>query len=491
MRDEANLPRRTRWTWLAALPLLLGAQRVAAQECQADADCGAGYRCAVSTALLCTGCGPTSPPEAGVPWDAGTVPSAPDAVARPESDAGAAFPGDVDGGGECPESTCTTVEYHYCEPAPCTSDADCGSSMACYTQTWQECSGDGSCKPGYDCEEDAGFSCTEHSASSCTERYNMPCRADTDCGEGFECNRGPYTTCAGGGSVTPDGDGGFVYVDAGSSCTSELSETGYCNLLPLPCAADVECPTGMTCQTAYTWPPCFPWPQDASVTPVVDASLPGDKGDAGTGVPFECPPPEQTQACRPESWGGGGTIGGSDGGSEDAGTGTPSSYAGPPSSGGAPGGGTGGGGLFGGGLGGTGGGGGSGTVGDDAGAGPGSDDEDDESEEGHGHGHGHHGGLGTLVKRLLGNGGGCSVAGEADGNFAWFALLGPANMPPAITARLSQEAAAAMSAPDVKQALLKQGMESIGTSSDELKSFLATDIARWKKVAAESNTRLD
>ncbi|MEO8135903.1 MAG: tripartite tricarboxylate transporter substrate-binding protein [Betaproteobacteria bacterium] len=74
---------------------------------------------------------------------------------------------------------------------------------------------------------------------------------------------------------------------------------------------------------------------------------------------------------------------------------------------------------------------------------------------------------------------------------AWFALLGPANLPPAIAQRLSIEAAAVMRMADVKATLLKQGMEAIGTSAEELTSFIATDIARWKKVAADSGTRLD
>jgi len=74
---------------------------------------------------------------------------------------------------------------------------------------------------------------------------------------------------------------------------------------------------------------------------------------------------------------------------------------------------------------------------------------------------------------------------------AWFALLGPANLPAPVAQRLSAEISAAMKAPDAKSQLLQQGMEAIGSSSDELKAFIAADIARWKKVAADSGTRLD
>ena len=74
---------------------------------------------------------------------------------------------------------------------------------------------------------------------------------------------------------------------------------------------------------------------------------------------------------------------------------------------------------------------------------------------------------------------------------AWFALLAPANLPSAIAQRLSIEAAAVMKTADIRAALLKQGMEAIGSSADELRTFIATDIARWKKVAADSGTKLD
>jgi tripartite-type tricarboxylate transporter receptor subunit TctC len=74
---------------------------------------------------------------------------------------------------------------------------------------------------------------------------------------------------------------------------------------------------------------------------------------------------------------------------------------------------------------------------------------------------------------------------------AWFALLGPAGLPASIAQRLSTETAAAMKGADVRAMLRKQGMEAIGSSAPELAAFMATDIARWKKVAAESGTKLD
>ena len=48
---------------------------------------------------------------------------------------------------------CMTEERSYCVPGPCSSDADCGDTMVCVTNTYEACSGGGTpaCKPGQDC----------------------------------------------------------------------------------------------------------------------------------------------------------------------------------------------------------------------------------------------------------------------------------------------------------------------------------------------------
>jgi hypothetical protein len=402
---------------------LFGAARANAQQCETNFECGAGYRCAVSQGYDCSGCVPPSA-DAGM-RDAGTLPL-PTPGPTPTADAGSAVLADAgsEGGwssdaslgwdsgwdpGWCTPS-CVPVDYHYCEPAPCTSDSDCPASMACYAQSYTTCEPDVACDPNVGCEKDAGYTCTEHTKSTCTERYNIPCVADPDCGPGFECNRQPYTSCS-GGSGRPDADGGWIFVDASVTCTTEVPETGWCSLVTLPCVADTECPTGLTCQAQYEYPPCT-WPgQDAGAQPTKDF-------DGG----YSCPTPVLTHVCRPESWGGGaaddagagGSIGGSGpGGSYDAG---PSSDAGAPTSGG-------GGGTVGGSIGGLGGG---GTT-HDSGVVPapgGGDDEDEDNDEDEDHGgHSHHGLLQGILRHLFGKGG-CSVGGEAQGNLGWLSVLG-------------------------------------------------------------------
>jgi hypothetical protein len=430
MRDGRDVPQRSRWTWLIMPLTLLGATRASAQECQADSECGAGYRCAVSPGYDCSSC-VTPGGDAGM-RDAGTLPLPTPGPTPPTADAGSAVVA-VDAGWDGSWGsdaslewdsgwdanwcipTCVPVDYHYCEPAPCTSDSDCPASMACYAQSYTTCDPEVACDPSVGCDKDAGYTCTEHTRSTCTERYNIPCRTDPECGPGFECNREPQTTCSGGGGVTPGADGGWIFVDASMTCTTEVPDTGWCSLVTLPCAADTECPTGLTCQAQYEYPPCT-WPgQDAGTMPSKDL-------DGG----YFCPPPVLTHVCRPESWGGGfvggpggGFMGGPGGGypEYDAGSGTDAS-APPTSGGGSPGGG---GGVVGGGLGG---GGGTGDAGTSSGPTPGEDDEDEGDDEGDDHGHPSHGLLRGILKQLFGKGGGCSVAGEAQGNLGWLSLLG-------------------------------------------------------------------
>jgi tripartite-type tricarboxylate transporter receptor subunit TctC len=75
--------------------------------------------------------------------------------------------------------------------------------------------------------------------------------------------------------------------------------------------------------------------------------------------------------------------------------------------------------------------------------------------------------------------------------WGWAALYGPAGLPPAITRTLSTEVANAVKSPELSERLLKQGLEPIGSTPEELAAFMDKDIARWKKVAADSHISLD
>lgn len=67
---------------------------------------------------------------------------------------------------------------------------------------------------------------------------------------------------------------------------------------------------------------------------------------------------------------------------------------------------------------------------------------------------------------------------------AWFGLLGPANLPPAILAKLSDAATAATRQPEFRERLATEDAQAVGSTSDEFRRFLHDDIAKWAKVIA-------
>jgi MYXO-CTERM domain-containing protein len=236
------------WGSLAFVGSLLSLTHpAAAQSCDTDTDCGAGYVCHTERSEGCSG-------EACKP------------------------------GVMCPPPTCETYESKYCISAPCSADADCPGGMVCYAPTYSECSGGGATTPSCDkaaagCDApapiDAGmFECHDVTGdATCTPRYQLPCHVDADCGAGFSCEQQRYTVCSGsgmGGSPATDpgkagagGDvanggvaGGGAALDAGPGEVFECHEeqgSNYCRLLELPCDADADCGEGLECQSnAYS-----------------------------------------------------------------------------------------------------------------------------------------------------------------------------------------------------------------------------------------------
>ena len=66
---------------------------------------------------------------------------------------------------------------------------------------------------------------------------------------------------------------------------------------------------------------------------------------------------------------------------------------------------------------------------------------------------------------------------------SWVGLLATAKVPQPIIARLNDAAVKAAHAPDVKAALLKDGLESTGTTPAEYAALIKGEVAKWLKVA--------
>jgi tripartite-type tricarboxylate transporter receptor subunit TctC len=73
----------------------------------------------------------------------------------------------------------------------------------------------------------------------------------------------------------------------------------------------------------------------------------------------------------------------------------------------------------------------------------------------------------------------------------WYAIVGPARMPPEITRRLNEEINKAIATPELKQRLSGEALEPMPMTPEEFGRFMAADIAKWAKLARERNIKLE
>lgn len=73
----------------------------------------------------------------------------------------------------------------------------------------------------------------------------------------------------------------------------------------------------------------------------------------------------------------------------------------------------------------------------------------------------------------------------------WYGFLGPAGLPPEITARMNTELRAILSAPDVKAKLASLGADPMAMSPEEFKSFIARDTVKWTAAVKASGATVD
>lgn len=68
---------------------------------------------------------------------------------------------------------------------------------------------------------------------------------------------------------------------------------------------------------------------------------------------------------------------------------------------------------------------------------------------------------------------------------SFFGLATTAGTPPAVTRRLTEEIHRVLTLPDIQQRFFDQGVEPRPSSAEEMRSYVAQQIANWKKVVAE------
>lgn len=73
----------------------------------------------------------------------------------------------------------------------------------------------------------------------------------------------------------------------------------------------------------------------------------------------------------------------------------------------------------------------------------------------------------------------------------WFGVLGPANLPKDITARLNAEVNKALQGPELRKKLGDQGADVAGSTPEQFGQLLREDIVRWGKVVKDSGAKID
>jgi tripartite-type tricarboxylate transporter receptor subunit TctC len=73
----------------------------------------------------------------------------------------------------------------------------------------------------------------------------------------------------------------------------------------------------------------------------------------------------------------------------------------------------------------------------------------------------------------------------------WFGLLGPAKLPPDITAQLNAEVNKALRTPDLQKKYADQGVDVSGSTPEQFAILIRNDIAKWGKVVKESGAKID
>jgi tripartite-type tricarboxylate transporter receptor subunit TctC len=73
----------------------------------------------------------------------------------------------------------------------------------------------------------------------------------------------------------------------------------------------------------------------------------------------------------------------------------------------------------------------------------------------------------------------------------WWGVLAPAGTPKALIAKLHAETVKAVRAPDVAQKFAAQGVDTVGSTPGEFAKVIASELTKWRKVAAEVGIKAD
>jgi len=74
---------------------------------------------------------------------------------------------------------------------------------------------------------------------------------------------------------------------------------------------------------------------------------------------------------------------------------------------------------------------------------------------------------------------------------SWFGLLGPAELPRDVVAKIQGEVVRALKIPEIRSKLVQQGADPVGSTPEEFAAYLRSETAKWSKVVKASGATPD
>jgi len=73
----------------------------------------------------------------------------------------------------------------------------------------------------------------------------------------------------------------------------------------------------------------------------------------------------------------------------------------------------------------------------------------------------------------------------------WYGVIGPAGLPQPIVARLHEELVKILNEPQMRERIVADGSEPVGSTPEEFRRFMRSDLDKWAKLVKESGAKLD
>jgi tripartite-type tricarboxylate transporter receptor subunit TctC len=73
----------------------------------------------------------------------------------------------------------------------------------------------------------------------------------------------------------------------------------------------------------------------------------------------------------------------------------------------------------------------------------------------------------------------------------WYGVAAPAKLPKPILTLLHTEIVKILTQPDIRERILADGSEPVGSSPEDFRKFMLADLAKWAKLVKESGAKLD